>query len=79
MLTIGYNLHVKKVVHAIVDVLLLQGNSNRNLGISIGSLALDPSTVGHIALLVDVIRASGNGDGSGEKAVEEDKTDLHPG
>lgn len=74
-----FDLHIKQVVHTIVDVLLLQGNSNRNLGIGVGSLTLDPATRGHIALLVDCMGAGGNGDGPGEKAVEEDKADLHPG
>lgn len=69
--------HIKKIVHALVQVALLQGDPDWNLGVGIDRLTLDPSSIVGVSLFMDNLGASWHCHGTSQEAVEDDETDLH--
>lgn len=71
-------IHVHEKLHALVQVALLQSNTDRDNGVSGSSSALDESAVNCTAL-VDNILSYGDTESSGAESAEENSSNLHDG
>lgn len=70
-------LHVKQIIHSLVQIVLLQSNANGDFGARVERLPLNPSRAVGIPFLMDYVRASWCRNSPSQKAVENNQTDLH--
>lgn len=70
--------HFKEVVHALVQVLLLQGDPDRYMRICQQSITFDPTGSGRIVLLMNDGARHGPCPGLGKEAADDSRVSSHP-